>query len=79
MEKILTGRVLGGRLVCRIFAQSWSKKLYFRFGQTSTNESSSFYVLNLINKLMTSHNARTINVNEVSCVVKREGALTEIL
>ena len=79
MEKMLTGRVLGGRLVCRIFAQSWSKKLYFRFGQTSTNESSSFYVLNLINKLMTSHNARTINVNEVSCVVKREGALTEIL
>ena len=79
MEKMLTGRVLGGRLVCRIFAQSWSKKLYFRFRQTSTNESSSFYVLNLINKLMTSHNARTINVNEVSCVVKREGALTEIL
>ena len=79
MEKMLTGRVLGGRLVCRIFAQSWSKKLYFRFRQTSTNESSSFYVLNLINKLMTSHNAPTINVNEVSCVVKRVGALVEIL
>lgn len=79
MEKILTGRVLGGRLVCRIFAQSWSKKLYFRFRQTSTNESSSFYVLNLINKLMTSHNAPIINVNEVSCVVKRAGALVEIL
>ena len=79
MEKILTGGVLGGRLVCRIFAQSWSKKSYFRFRQTSTNESSSFYVLNLINKLMTSHDAPTINVNEVSCVVKRAGELVEIL
>ena len=79
MEKILTGRVLGGRLVCRIFAQSWSKKLYFRFRQTSTNESLSFYVLSLINKLMTSHSAPTINVNDVSCVVKQAGALIEIL
>ena len=39
----------------------------------------SFYVINLINKLMKSHNAPTINVNEVSCVVKWAGALIEIL
>ena len=45
MEKVITGRVPGGREFFRIFAQSRSKRFYFRFGQTSTSESSSFLVL----------------------------------
>lgn len=60
MEKIITGRVPGGREIFRIFARSRSNKFYFRFGQTSTSKSSSFFVL-IKDKSITSHYGPTIN------------------
>ena len=60
MEKIITGRVPGGREIFRIFARSRSNKFYFRFGQTSTSKGSSFFVL-IKDKSITSHYGPTIN------------------